>query len=317
MLIGNLANFFVLAGFSRKIIPILPRVNWREALGQVKDGVPYFLFSVFSMIYYRIDSLMLSKMSSEKVVGWYGGAFRLFDVLNFFPYILTVAMFPVLSRLWKDSDSAHKRTTQKSLELVILAGIPIAVSVHAFSSNLVQLLYGLEGYGPSVQILQLLTSGLLFLYIDMILATMLLASDKQGQFSIVSLCAIPFKIVLNLFLIRYFESANGNGGLGAAIATVFTEFCIMITALTLAPKGVLGGFRWSVVPKGLIGGGLMVVWLWMGTSFAIPWVPCALVSLVIYGTTLLLLRTLEPAELAAIGSLLTVKGLSKLKDLHR
>lgn len=312
MVLGNLVNFLVLAAFFRKITTSIPRVNWKEVLGQVRSGVPYFLFAVFSMIYYRIDSMMLSKMSPGEVVGWYGGAFRLFDVLNFFPYILTVALFPVLSRLWKDSDATHRRTTLKSLELVILAGIPISISMIAFAGEIIHILYGLNGYGPSVPVLQVLSSGLLFLYVDMILVTMLLASDRQSQFSIVSLVAIPVKIVLNFFLIPYFQSHDGNGGIGAAIATIFTECCIMIAALSLTPATIRSAFRVSILPKGVLAGAAMVAIVWFAKSLAIPWFLTAAVALAAYGALLLALRTLEPAEKEALATLLRVRSRREL-----
>jgi O-antigen/teichoic acid export membrane protein len=293
IVMGTLANLLVLVGFVGKIVPSIPRVDWREALGQMKAGVPYFLFAVFSVIYYRVDSVMLSKLAHGEVVGWYGGAFRLFDVLNFFPYILTVALFPVLSRLWKDADQMHRQTTLKSLEIVILAGIPIAVGVIVLAENAVGLFYGLEAYGPSVIVLQVLTAGLLFLYVDMVLVTNLLASDRQRQFTFVSLGAIPLKFGLNVGLINLFESSVGNGGIGAAVATVSTEFCIMIAAIFLTPKGTLSGFRVSLVLKGVLAGAVMgLVLLILPDTFS--WVLKAALGLLVYAAVLWQTRPMEP-----------------------
>ncbi len=117
----------MLMWFLKRVTSFFPKVNWRDITTQVKEGLPYFLLAIFGTIYYRIDSIMLSKMVPEPVVGWYGGAYRLFDMLNFFPVIFTTAIFPVLSRLWGREEQAHKRTTQRSLEFMILIGIPVSI----------------------------------------------------------------------------------------------------------------------------------------------------------------------------------------------
>ncbi len=168
LVLGSLLNFLVLVGFAKKIIRRIPRINWAEAANQLKEGAPYFLLIAFSTIYYRIDSIMLSKMSPEVVVGWYGAAYRLYDSFIFFPYLITVALYPVLSRLWRGEQHIHKRTVQKSLEYVIIIGMPVSVGVLMFSANIVQLFYGLSGYDQSVVILQILAAGLLLLFVDIV-----------------------------------------------------------------------------------------------------------------------------------------------------
>jgi hypothetical protein len=90
-LIGVIAStlqLLVMCYYSRRLIPKIPRVRWEDARRQMMVGVPYFLFTVFSIVYYRIDTVMLSKMAPEPVVGWYGGACKLFEAMNFFPYLM-------------------------------------------------------------------------------------------------------------------------------------------------------------------------------------------------------------------------------------
>ena len=182
IVLGVVLDVAIMTGYSRRLVPKLPRVNWKNAFRQIKDGMPYFLFSIFGVIYYRIDTVMLSKMAPEEVVGWYGGAYRLFDSFNF-PYILTTAVYPVLSRLWKGDGDVHRRTTQKSLEIVILIGIPVSIAAIAFARPLIGIFYGLTAFAPSVILFQILLAGVLFLYVDMVLGTTLLSVDRQSRSS--------------------------------------------------------------------------------------------------------------------------------------
>jgi O-antigen/teichoic acid export membrane protein len=293
---GNLMNFLVLARFVRKVAASFPKINWAGVMRQIREGVAYFLFSIFSAIYYRIDSVMLSKMTPDEVVGWYGAAFRFLDSLAFLPYIVTVALYPVLSRLWRDAEQTHRRTTQKSIELMIIAGMPMGIGVVFFADKIVHLFYGLSSYEPSVIVLQVLSTGLLFLYVDMVLGTTMMASDRQKQFSLISLAVIPVKVLLNYFMIPYFQAQAGNGGIGAAVATVLTELCVMSALLKLMPEQTLKGFRISVVSKTVLASALMGGFLWSLKVIGVSWVVQVLAAPVVYVLSQLLLKTLEPAE---------------------
>jgi O-antigen/teichoic acid export membrane protein len=296
MLVGSFLNFAVLAGFSRKIVQKLPRVNWSDAKNQIREGLPYFLFAIFGTIYYRIDSLMLSRFAPEEVVGWYGGGYRLFDAMNFLPYIFSNAIYPVLARLWTTEELTHKRTMHKSLEFMILAGVPIAAGVIVYAGKLVHLFYGTANYENSIIVLQILSCGLVFLYVDMVLGTTLLAADKQRRLSYVSLSAIFVNVTLNYFLIPFFQSHFGNGGIGSALATVSTEFYVLMAALRLLPSGLMSDFRFSVLFKAIGAGCAMGVVAFTLLQTPIPWVIHALLCPVLYVGALLVLRTFEPEE---------------------
>ncbi len=146
MALSSLVNFVVLLKFSSRIMTSVPKINWRASFGILKQDVHFFLFAIFGAIYYRIDTIMLSLLAPEKVVGWYGASYRFFDVLNFLPSIFTIAAFPVLSKLWKNEEQTHARTMQKSLEFMILTGIPIMVIIIGFARPIIQIFYGLQAY---------------------------------------------------------------------------------------------------------------------------------------------------------------------------
>ena len=313
-LVAGLSNTMVLSSFVKRVAPSLPKFNAGNARKQIKDGFPYFLFAAFSAIYYRIDSILLSKMAPENVVGWYGGAYRLFDALNFFPFIFTTAVFPILSRLWQKEEAVHRRTTQKSLEIMIIVGILVGVMVTCFSDKIIGLFYGLS-YSPSIVVLQVLSTGLVLLYVDMVLGTTLISSEKQTQMSIVSLAMIPINVGLNVILIPYFQSRSGNGGMGAAWATVMTEFCVLIAFIGLMPRGVLKGFRMSVFLKSLLAAALMVGAVLVTRSWDSLWPLAIVVGPIVYALVLFVLRTFEPVEEDFLRSIMAVRSVRALRNL--
>lgn len=249
MAIGVILNLALCLKFVPKIMERLPEFRINISIDLVKSSIPYFLWSIFAVIYYRIDAVMLSMFSTEQVVGWYGGAYRFFDVVMFLPSIFTTVIFPIFSRLSADGDEKLNDTFQRSLRYMILTGIPMAILFFAFSEQIIRLFYGLEEYGPSVLVLQVFAPGIVLVYIDFILGSTILATDKQRIWAAVGFAAILLNIGLNYVMIPYADQLWGNAGIGAAITTLATELFIMIGAIILLPGKYFSGLSISLPVK--------------------------------------------------------------------
>lgn len=298
--LSTLLNFLVVMKFTPKIAPALPRCDWIEAAGLLKTGLPYFLLSLFAVIYYRIDSVMLSLFAPDAVVGWYGAAYRLFDVLMFLPSIFSIAIFPILSRLGAEDPNGLQRTTQKSLECLIMAGAPIGIGMCAFAEPLVDLLFGLPEYQASVTLIQLFSIALLIVYADFVLGSTLFASDRQRQWTIVAFLALLLNPALNYFMIPYTQASMGNGGIGAAVATILTEAFVFAAALHFMPRGFLSGFRAGVLLKIAGASAVMAGAIWFSDRTGLHWVLQGAAGTACYGVALLLFKSLEPGEIAFV-----------------
>lgn len=317
MAISTLLSFSVNLRFSRRIIPGIPRVRWDALRGLLRAGLPYFLWSVFAVMYYRVDVVMLSLMAPESVVGWYGASYRFFDVLMFLPSILSWAVFPVLSRLSQQPGADPARVTRKSLDLIMLAGIPMSVAVCVFAGEIIDLFFGLDQYGPSVILLRIFSFGLLLVYVDFILGTTLFASDRQKQWTMVALAALALNPLLNYFLIPVTQANMGNGGIGAALATLITELFVMAMALAILPAHVLAGSRVMVQMKGLMAGGLMAMALWLLDGTGTDWIVQALFGGIIYLAGLYSFRAFTDAEIGFLERFFSYNNLKQTFVPHR
>lgn len=310
MATATLLNTSIVLGFSRRIIPRLPRIEWKASLGLLKRGLPYFLHAVFSVIYYRVDAVMLSLMTSSVVVGWYGAAYRLFDIVMFLPSILGRAMFPVLSKLWGVNEQAIlAKTTEKSLSIIFIAGIPISIGIFAFAEQIIGFFFGLGEYGPSVAVLRIFSVGLLLVYIDMVLGTALFATDKQRQWTAVALIAVFLNPLINYYMIPYSQTHFGNGGIGAAIATIVTEFFVLMCAVNLMPKSIFQQSSIGVPMKSIASGVAMAGSIWIAHMTGLTWILQGAIGLVTYLGVLVSLKTLAPEDLTFLRSFFSARNL--------
>lgn len=314
---STLLNAVISAGLLKRLIPFFPRLDLKAGWIILKAGVPYFLWSVFAVVYYRIDAVMMSLMTPPHVVGWYGAAYRFFDVLMFIPTIFTTAIFPVMARLWKEETDTMSRTTGKSLELIITAGVLVSCCTFLYAREIISMFFGLEEYGQAVPLLQLFSVGLPLVYIDMILGTVILASDKQREWSLVALAAIPLNMGLNFVLIPLTQGLFGNGGVGAAIATLLTEFGVMVAALCLIPRHLCESMRLGVIIKAIcIAPAICAVGILLD-SIGFPWVVRAVAVIITYIYSLHVLEVLDSDEVAFFRDFFSARNLRRMVPLRR
>ena len=186
---------------------------WKEI---IKEALPFGLTSVFVVIYFKIDTIMLSIMVNDATVGWYNAAYNIVDGLMFVVAgSLTGALYPLMSNHYKSSHKIREIFT-KSFKLLLLVGFVVALIVTAFSDKIIFNIYGAE-YANSVIALKILIWAFFIICISTVSSTLLNSAGKQKVVAIGTGLGAILNVSLNLVLIpRY-------GLEGAAFATVITE----------------------------------------------------------------------------------------------
>jgi len=174
------------------------------------------LANVFVIIYFRIDTIMLSFMKSDKVTGWYNAAYLLIFSLSFMAYVIMMSIYPKLSNLAKESLLQTKILYRKSLYLIALAGFLILGISSLIIKYLIPLLYG-NSFLPAVNIFYILTIAVFFSYLANVWLYTLNALGKQKIYTIASAVGLIINLALNFLLIPKYSY------FGAAWATVITE----------------------------------------------------------------------------------------------
>jgi O-antigen/teichoic acid export membrane protein len=198
---------------------------WKETL---KQAWPFGLVVVSVNIYYWIDSVMLSLLKGDEVVGWYNAAFRLVLVLGFIPGAYFSSVFPVMSRFYVSSKESLRFTYEKSVKYMLLLAVPIGVGTTLLADKVILAIFGAE-YSHSIIALQILIWSMVFIFVSGVFAQLFNSLNRQIIVAKVTGSCALLNVVLNLILIPKYSYV------GASIATVATEF----TALALA-------FIWSL-----------------------------------------------------------------------
>jgi serine O-acetyltransferase len=247
------------------------RFDWPLIRHLVIGGLPYWATGLFLTIYIWVDSVMLSVMTSTRVVGWYSAPTRLFATMLFVPSILTIAILPALSHSYQHDRGEMGRLVHRSFTLLASLSLPIATGTALLGPAMVRLLFG-ASYAPSGPVLTVLGLTLVPTYINMLVNQFLVAADRQWVWTRVMAVVCVLNPAINLIAISYFQRTFGNGALGAAWALLATETLMAVAGLVVMPRGLLGRSTLTPVIRSAAVTAVMagVVWLLRDRFVLVP-----------------------------------------------
>ena len=210
---------------------VLPKIEidldfWKAA---IKEALPFGLTGIFVMVYYWIDSVMLSIMQGNEAVGWYNAAYRLIMVLLFIPSILNMVIFPAMSRFFVTSKESLRFAYEKYFKYMAIVGIPLGVGTTLLADKIVLLIFGAE-YTNSVIALQILVWSSVFIFLSGAFGRLLEVSNHQMTITKITAICMLENVVLNIIVIPKYSY------IGASIATVITEFTALILCIIMSSK---------------------------------------------------------------------------------
>ena len=295
------ALVYFLASFSTLLCNIIvstwkfakPKVEidfrfWKETL---KQAWPFGLAGVFSGIYFWIDSVMLSFMQGDEVVGWYNAAYRLVFVLTVIPGIYFTSAFPAMSKYYVTSKESLKLIYEKSIKYMIILAVPIAFGTSLLADKAIMLIYD-AGYFNSIIALQILVWAVAFVFISSGFARLFESSNKQLIVTIVAGGCAILNVVLNLILIPKYSY------IGASAATVTTEFTALAILFLWSSRigyGISGKKIIDILVKTLVAGAVMSSLVFILRNLALWWlVP---LSALLYFIVLFIIKGIDGEDI--------------------
>lgn len=192
----------------------------------IKIAFPLGMLNIFGIIYIRIDTVMLSYLKGDAVVGWYNAAYNLILGFQFIPQLLMQALLPAMSIYYVSSKESLQKAYEKSFKYLFILGLPIAVGIFLLADKFILLFYGNE-FINSIIVLQILAWDVLLYFLYTCTGFVLISTDRQNQMAVIIAFSAILNFILNLFLIPQYSY------IGAGIATLTTEVILLIIYLFL------------------------------------------------------------------------------------
>ena len=231
--LGYTLTFLICAFFlARKIEgPLHWKISPKRIYILLKQALPYAFVILLMTLYSRMDAVMIERLlPTEKgklEADQYAFAYRLLDAFNMIAYLFAGLLLPMFSRLLRPlqlKDLGQLMAT--AFRWMSFLSLSLSITLFFYADELAPALYESSNAQTPILLQILLLSanaaGLIYIF-----GTFLTAAARLKRMNIFFAFGVLLNFGLNLFWIPAY------GALGAAVATLITQFFIAITEMFL------------------------------------------------------------------------------------
>lgn len=236
-------QMFAMMRLGRLVGRFRPVWNWREMWALIRETLPLTYIGAVGVLYFNIDGVMLSQLSSPEMVGAYGLAYKI--AANF--TIVSASLAAVMAgRLAADaalSHAAFRRTVHEALRFVLLVAVPLSTLVGPLAPELVRFIGSEEMVPVASHPLTLVAIGVAVGMVSAVVSGALISDYQQRTLTILNTVNLLINIGLNFaFIPRY-------GASGAALSLVITESVGLIVCLVLMARRYGSLVPWATLAR--------------------------------------------------------------------
>lgn len=200
---------------------IRPKITLENPLETIKDSYLFGFIGLLSILFLKVDTLMLSYMEDMAAVGIYVAGYKLLDLAHKIPILVSRVIAPVMFNYKLTDKLKYKSITDSTLRGATICGIIASMIFYISAEPIIILIFG-EQYETSVIILKILSGSFAIKFMSTILGVTLMTSDLQSyRVKALSIATIS-NVLLNLLLISVY------GVIGAAVATIISELILLL-----------------------------------------------------------------------------------------
>ncbi|MFH7326593.1 flippase [Desulfurivibrio sp. C05AmB] len=207
--------------------PLLPEVKPETleipgSLDVVSASWPFGLAGIFYIIYFQSDLILLKYLAGESAVGIYNVAFVVMTAVYLFPSVVYQKFLLPRFHRWAHHDVDKLRQAYRKGNLAMLVlGVAAMLLLWVLAPQMLPWLFG-EQYLAAISLLIILAVAIPFRFVASGAGAVLTTRNYIRTKVLLMGTAAVFNVVLNLLLIPFY------GAKGAAIATVITEFTVLL-----------------------------------------------------------------------------------------
>lgn len=256
-------------------------------------GSMFFLSAICVKLYSSIDAFTIHRVLGTDDVGVYSVAYKMAYAFQFIPLAFVGALYPAMSAAHHDREELKKLFLHAQWYMTLF-GCAVVFGLISVAQPMIRVFYG-GSYAAAAWPLQLLLLGVLCIFYDFPVGSLLNALRKQHEKTAIMVITMAINAVGNLLLIPIF----GLAGAGyTAIITFVAMYALGLWRITRCIDGFLGELALLHVQGGVAGVVMYVV-----VSLLLPWLPLPL-TIILGGFTFLLiaflLRLLKKDHLYAL-----------------
>jgi O-antigen/teichoic acid export membrane protein len=216
---------------SRLKIPIVLTGKARKIPSFLRTALPIAATGGITIVYERIDLLMVSKLDSTSAAAIYGVVLTALAVSAILPSIIGPAFFPLLAAGLKEAPEQAREAFFLLWRLFLLLSVPIALFLAFGSDDLVTAVLG-DRYKSAGTPLAIFGGCIVLGFLNYLLWYALLAAYRERRRLLILALSLGINVGLNVLLIPPY------GPTGAAVALVVSDVLIVASQTGMVHRSV-------------------------------------------------------------------------------
>ena len=280
-------NVIYISFFLRRVYGLVYRCTFDTAIFKafLSLAFPFALTGIIARLYAYTDTILISKMLGNEHLGWWSVPYKITFAFQFIPSALSASVYPVMSSLSLINPAKIGELFEKSWKYLFMIVFPLSLGLGVIAKPIILKLYGVS-YLPSVSILQILLTSLVFGFLSFITGALLNATNHQKIQTLLFAVALAINVFANLMLLPQF------GLTGAAVAALLGNLILCG-----------GGFYFCRRLVPIAGWSLL-------KSILQTFIPAVIMAMIVYGVTQHVNFIVAiPIGIVVYGALLFVTGI--------
>lgn len=185
-----------------------------------KDCLPMIISGGITLLYMKLDQIMIGYICGSVEVGVYVAATRLSEAWYFVGLTLIGVYYPKILKIKENNGyTSYCTSIVKYGRLIVWPAIALAVFTTVFAELIIEILYGKE-YERAATVLAVTIWAVPFVYLGSLSTKMYVAASRQNMLMWRSLTGLIVNLMLNLIFIPLY------GATGAALTTLIAQICV-------------------------------------------------------------------------------------------
>lgn len=226
-LIGALMTSTTALIFIKKLhFNILPEFDLSFFTQEMKKIWPISATLILNVVYFRLDTFVISTFRSFAEVGVYNLAFLIFQTLLVIPTFIMNSFYPIMLKTLKTSSRLFLSQIRMAFLGLCLVSVAAVLLTWMFAPLVIKVLAG-TGFAGSVTTLRILSLGFPAFFISSLLMWTLISYGKYKQVLFIYLIGLIINLVLNLIFVPQYSY------IASAAITGISEYLILSLQLVI------------------------------------------------------------------------------------
>lgn len=215
--------FLLIAYYKKNKVLLLPIYDSKLAKEMVQSSWPMVLAAISSILYMRIDQIMIKNMLDTNQLGIYSSAVKIYEGWIMIPYIISISLLPAIIKLKASYPERYIIGFTKLFSSLFWVSILVALIVSFFGEYIIIYTFG-SAYIDANKVLMIVMWTGAFVALGSVSARYLTIEGMEKKIAFRTFLALIINIIANIVLIPIY------GIEGAAIATlisiIFTNYVL-------------------------------------------------------------------------------------------